>query len=307
MGKLSLHPGAWSSAVSLVGAGAVTVAPVGSFAWYSGWVLMALGVASFLWAVKIDDMHWWRAIFRRLPPTVYLKNTDAVDPGGRKTFTVLWKADELRLAFRGDGGGIWSNTPSIEKVLSVSLYNAGDDDIRHVEARWRLPGVGLESAIERSDLLGDTKKRMTGHELHLQNEKGAGAIIPVASDVIDPAIPVVRANETVTLKSALGFTMAYTLAALIRAKEHYRETVWTADVKTDALTVLADWHTKADDVIIEVSYNQAGRKRTQSFKLQATLYGGSQPFVPVVDDEGKFVATEGVIATLDNVCVVQND
>jgi len=43
----------------------VTVAPEGSFAWYAGFILMAVGVLVLLWGITVDGQHWWKKLIER--------------------------------------------------------------------------------------------------------------------------------------------------------------------------------------------------------------------------------------------------
>ena len=59
-----LHPD-WKVAIGLAGAGAVTVAPVGTFAWWAGWLLLAGGIFWLISIITHDGKPWWQT-YRRV-------------------------------------------------------------------------------------------------------------------------------------------------------------------------------------------------------------------------------------------------
>jgi hypothetical protein len=54
--RIRLHPGVYSAALALAGAGAVELAPNDTWA---GWSLVVAAGLLFLWGLKFNDRHWW--------------------------------------------------------------------------------------------------------------------------------------------------------------------------------------------------------------------------------------------------------
>lgn len=54
----------WKAAIGLVGGGAVTVAPIGTFAWWAGWILLAGGIFWLVSSLTYGEKTWWRT-FRK--------------------------------------------------------------------------------------------------------------------------------------------------------------------------------------------------------------------------------------------------
>ncbi len=75
MAAIGFARGTWTAGISLVGGGAVTVAPEGSLAWYAGYAMIVIGLLVLCWGITWRGQHWWLRVFegvgvqrREMPP-----------------------------------------------------------------------------------------------------------------------------------------------------------------------------------------------------------------------------------------------
>ena len=304
---ISFERGVPSSAAQLVGGGLLVSAPVYSFVWWVGSILLTIGILMLVWGIRIGGEPWWRRIVKRsLPPTVYLRNTaPRPDRLVDKAFGIKWIERTLTLTFRGEDYQSINEAPIVEPTLTFELFNAGDENVRHIVARWRFPEVDLTEDVA---LLGKYVRSFENGRLKMQNDSGSASIQPVTTDAESEPIPVLAAGGATELRAPNAFTAAYSIRALGRAK---RQLVRQngADL-TDPLTALEQWTEPMDRAYVDLNYVEGGQPRKHTFMILGRVWGGGQPHVrPDDPKEGNmaYIHTPGIFAVVDNVGVLLDD
>lgn len=239
-----------------------------------------------------------------LPPTLYMRNTDAKSPHfPDKMFRIEWVENTLSLSFRGEGSDGISKAPILEPTLTFELLNAGDETVRHVVARWRLPDVDPHEDVA---LLGSNVRSFDGRQLKMQNEKGSASILTVSLTAESEPIPAIPSGGTAVLKAPTAFTTAYSIRALGRAKRQSDK----HNPEQDTLKLLEQWGEPMDRAFVELSYAKSGQMCRHSFVIVGRVWGGSPPLDQSYDTRtGQVVLehTPGITATIDHVGVLHNE
>jgi hypothetical protein len=240
-----------------------------------------------------------RLVGSKLPPTLYLRNTTVTDFPGSKLFGIQWIEGTVELVFRGEGhGNLGSTKPPREKNITFELLNASEHAVRHVEARWRIEDVDLNELVQT---LGPNVRSFDGSKLKL-GSKDRATICYLSADMVGPAIPVIDHGVSVQIEAPDAFTNAYCLCALQLAKAHHDKHCQTT-VMVEPLEVLENWKIPMTTALVEVSYTQGSKRRTERFEIRAEVWGGTPPLVHKKNNAGglDWVMAPGITAVVDHV------
>lgn len=252
------------------------------------------------WIVTEEHVWDWLRNLRKLPPTLYLRNTSATGGFG-KTLVMQWVEETLTLNFRGDGHGLLDKIPLAEKGMAFELFNAGEE-VRHVVVRWRLPQADMR---QMSKVLGPPLRSFDGQQIKLAQE-GRASMLPVATDIESTPIPLISKGQAVTITAPKPFMIAYSICAFARAREHYEKVIMPALGKDDDPTaVLERFNTRMDTALVDLSCVKGGRKCSHSFTIDGFLWGGGQPALHKPTDEAPNLheLTAGISAHVDEITV----
>lgn len=261
-------------------------------------------VWAFLWIITKPTAWAWIKGFRRLPPTIYLRNIPLKSPyHPDKMFRIKWLEKDVSLTFRGEGSDGLTETPVQEPNITFDLLNAGDEPVRHVVARWRLLNVDLTEDVP---LLGANVVSYENGVLKLKSDT-CGSIKPVALEVESPPVPIVPSGSTISLQAPPAFTAAYCIRALARAK---RQAMQGKNVSHDMLTLLERWGEAMDILRIELSYAKRGVICRHAFVVSGRVWGGTQPHIvseESTEDNVIYQHADGIVAVVDHIGVSSGD
>jgi hypothetical protein len=306
--RLSLHEGVWSSAIAflIAGVGVLTaVTATQPSVLYFAYTQIALGISMFGWGIRWDGQPWWRPALQRiidgkLPPTLYLRNTDITALPGQKVFEIRWIEETVDLSFRGEGYGNMHTPQICERNLTFEVLNAGDE-IRHLVACWRLPNVDLDDMVK---VLGPNVQSFKDRKLSLKG-KSCATIYYASTNIEGPTLPFIGKGASVPLESPNQFTNAYSICALALARRKFEKD--RGSNLTDPIEILEKWKIQMPTAFIDVSYVQGNRRCKQSFAVWAELWGGAMPHVQQKNQKTRvleYALAPGIIAVVDHVTPV---
>jgi hypothetical protein len=309
--RIRLHPGVWTNAASLTlaGGGAVTAATATQAAVTAiGYVGILLGVALFVWGIRINGRPWWR--YRPWRPKLsqlYLYAQPG-DPEGEKSYLAVWSPKNYFAPVFSDyesRASSWPPADPVEKDITLHLFNAGPDDVRHVQVTWDMGEIDIPALVADAGLFDGCIEAISNDRLELVADSGFAAR-PLA--ISRPTtIPLLRAGETISVRSPRPFTNAFAVRSLCQAKSQNDAAVLPPAGAgfREVVKHVNGQFVKIETINIDVQYAASdGSTGRQHFELIAWLcYAGTVS--PVPNAEGAYEPElGGITAWIDHVRII---
>lgn len=286
-----------------------------SDAWGHPWVILLAFVAVFALGVAVSSgIERLYGRFRARPPTgpqpLYLSVTPPPPNGLKRKFVlVVWDPTTAMLEYRGDGPFVgWPPTPPHEHEITMNLFNAGPDDVRHIEVSWSLPGSDLDALVKESDLFGDCLVSFGDGRLRLQRNQG-GSSSPILEKLdAFPMLPLLRSGETLQITAPTGVTLAWTVAVLATLKIKCPPDAG-ALIAGGMLEFIENLE-RVPDLRVDLNYFVGGEKHHQGFVMVGwgRPAGSGSCMSRTPNAEGTYnQIPDGVTGMIEGVQVIRNE
>lgn len=228
---------------------------------------------------------------------LYLTTVPYGEPFRHTAYWAEWTPSEATLiSFRDYDSHRPPGDPPKTRQLTFHLFNAGPADVRHIRLTWLLTDVDLSQLVEETKVFEGYVDKINQAQLSLIKESALQWIaMPISTEVQDSAIPILKAGESVTVRSPIAFTNAFVVYALAEARRLIDSHRPPEDLSMRSIArQLERSRVPVQDVTIHAQYETDDGVQRQTFAMIGWLQGVGAVRSPM--PRGSDEPSEGAIA-----------
>lgn len=246
------------------------------------------------------------------PDQLYLFNNPSHDDSTEKAYLIVWSPTEnfaITFSDYDSRARQWPPGPPKEKRLTFHLFNAGPEDLRHIEIEWDIGDFDIEEIVRETGLFEGFIEYMSPHKIQLLNE-GVGWVERPLVTTETQTIPLLRAGATAAIKAPDAVNYCFSVFALAKAKrmiEAPRQGPTTS--MREAVLALQSETVGMEPVILSLDFvGNGSTKHSQSFGIAGDFRGNGHTMSEKPDSGSKnhySTVDGGITAWIDRIQILK--